>query len=114
MGRADEYAGGKLGVDGAPLRALKECVQLLHTGLLPVTGLDIADGLEILLNGVGHGALGQDVLGTENILELLEPVVSSTAAGNTHSTARAIRQLMESMQIPMKIVEKMEAKSWGM
>ena len=44
----------------------------------------------------------------------LEPVVSSTAAGNTHSTARAIRQLMESMQIPMKIVEKMEAKSWGM
>ena len=44
----------------------------------------------------------------------LDPAVSSTAAGSTHSTARAIRQSKQNMQTPINTVERMEANSWGM
>ena len=43
----------------------------------------------------------------------LLPTVSATATGTTHSTAAAMRQSQQNMQIPMTAVEKTEANSCG-
>ena len=70
LGGAHEHAGGQLGVDGAPLCVGQPGVQLLQAGLLPVAGFDLPDGLQVLLDAVRHGPLGQNALGPANILEL--------------------------------------------
>ena len=43
----------------------------------------------------------------------LEPAVSSTATGTTHSTAAAMRQSQQNMHSPITAVDSTEAKSWG-
>lgn len=68
---AHKHAGGQLRADGAALHGGQLCLQVAKVPLLPVAGLDVPDGLQPLLDAVGHRPLIQDVFGSEGVLDLL-------------------------------------------
>ena len=68
---AHEHAGGQLGPDGTALHSGQLCLQIAQVALLPVAGLDVPDGLQSLLDAVGHRPLVQDVFRPKGVLDLL-------------------------------------------
>ena len=70
LSRAHKHAGGQLGPDGTAFHGGQLCLQVAKIPLLPVAGLDVPDGLQPLLDAVGHCPLVQDVFRSEGILNL--------------------------------------------
>ena len=71
LGGADEHAGSQLRADGAALHGGQLCFQVAEIPLLPVAGLDVPDGLQSLLDAVGHRPLVQDVFRPKGVLDFL-------------------------------------------
>ena len=71
LGGAHKHAGSQLGPDGAALHGGQLCLQVAQVPLLPVAGLDVSDGLQTLLDAVGHCPFVQNIIRPEGVLDLL-------------------------------------------